>query len=78
MLEVIRTLYIFHQHIVDVYLHGTPDHIFKGFINHSLKGSSRVLKSEEHHLVAVDSPTNSKRFVFIWWVHLDLIIAELA
>jgi len=54
MLEVIRALYIFHQHIVDIYLHGTSDQIFKDFINHSLEGSPRVFESEGHHLIAVD------------------------
>ena len=76
MLEVIHVLFTFHQHIIDVYLYGAPDQIFKDFINHSLEGSLRVLKSKGYQLVAVDSPASSESyFAFIWWVHLDLIIA---
>ena len=76
MLKVIRALYTFHQYIIDVYLHSAPEQICKDFINHSMEGSPRVLQSGRHHLVALDSPaSNEGSFVFIWWVHLDLITA---
>ena len=75
MLKVIRALYIFHQHIIDVYFHGAPNQVLEDFVNHSLERGPSILESEGHHLVAVDSPTNSEScLVFIWWVHLDLII----
>jgi len=78
MLEVIHALYTFHQHIVDVYLHGAPDQVLKDFVNHSLENSPCVLETEGHHLVTVDTSTSSESdCVFIWWVHLDLIIAEI-
>ena len=78
MLKVIRMLYTFHQHIIDAHLHGIFDQVLKDFIYHLLEGCPYVLESERHHLVAVDSLTNGEcRFVFIRWVHLDLIIAEI-
>jgi len=67
MLEVIHALSTLYQHIVDINLHGTPDQFFKDFIDHSLEGGPCVLELEGHHLIAVDSPTNSEDdFVFIW------------
>ena len=69
---------LFYQHIIDVYFHGAPNQIFKDFVNHSLEGIPRVLEFEGHHLVEVDSPiSNEGSFVFIWWVHLDLIIVGI-
>jgi len=59
MLDVIRTLYTFYQHIVDVNLHGALNQVSKDFINHSLEGSPCVLESEGHHFVALYSPTSS-------------------
>ena len=62
--------------IIDVNLHGAPNQVFKGIINHSLEGESFVFEFEGHHPVAVDSSTSNKgSFVFFWWVHLDLIVA---
>ena len=78
MLEVVHAMNTFHQHIIYVYFHGTPDQVLKNFVNNSLKGSPRVLEYEGHHLVTVDSPTSSEGgSVFILWVHLDLIIARI-
>jgi len=78
MLEMICAFYTFHQYIVNVYyFRGTPDQIFEDFVNYSLKGCPRLLESEGHHLIAVDSSTSKDSFVFIWWVHLDLIVAGI-
>ena len=76
MLKVINVLYTFHQHIIDVHLHGVPDQVLKDLIYHLLEGSLCVLESEGHHFLAVDSTTSCEGcFVFIWLVYLDLIIA---
>jgi len=78
MLEVICALYTFHQHIADVYFHGAPNQVFEDFVNHSLECGPNILESEGHHLVAVESATSSKGcLVFIWLVHLDVIISEI-
>ena len=60
MLEVISALYTFHQHIVNVHLHGVPDQVLEDFVNHLLEGCPCVLESEGHHLAAVDSPTSGE------------------
>ena len=71
-------MYTFYQHIIYVYLHGAPDQVLKDFVNHSLEGSPYVLESEGHHFAAVNSPTSSEGiFVFILWVHVDLVIAGI-
>ena len=43
MLEVISALYTFHQHIIDVHLHGALELVLKDFIYHLLEGSPRIL-----------------------------------
>ena len=46
--------------------------LVEDFVNHSLERGPSILES---YLVAVDSLICSKGcLVFIWWVHLDLII----
>ena len=66
------------QHIIDVHLHGVPDQVLKDFVYHPLEGCPCVLNFEGRHLIAVDSLTiDEGSFVFIWWVHLDLIVAEI-
>jgi len=66
MLEVIRTLYTFHQHILDAHLHGIPDQVLKDLVDHSLEGNPCILESEGHHLVAVDSMSSGEVcFLFI-------------
>jgi len=78
MLEVICALYTFHQHIINVHLHGVPDQVLEDFVYHPLEGSPCILESDGHHLEAMDSSTSGEgRFVFIQWVHLDLIIARI-
>ena len=75
MLEVIHALYTFHKHIIDVYLHGAPDHVLEDFVNYSMERDPNILESEGHHLVTVDSPISSEGYLaLIWWMHLDLII----
>ena len=77
MLEVIRGLYTLHQHIIDVNLHGAPDQVFKILL--TIAGMW-VLRSRvrRDYFVTVDSPTSGEgRFVFVWWVHLDLIVAKI-
>ena len=67
MLEVICTLYTFHQHVVDVYLHAAPDQDLEDFVNHSLERGPDILESKGHHFVAVDSLIGYEGcFVFIW------------
>ena len=79
MLKMICVLYTFHQYINDVHLHGFPDQVLEDFVYHPLEGSPCVIKSAGYHLVAIDSPTNGEGcFVFIWWVHLDLIIIRIS
>ena len=78
MSEIIRVLYTFHQHIIDVYFHGTPDQIFEDFVNYSMEDSPIILEFKGHHLVVVDSPSSSEGcLVFIWWVHLDLTVVRI-
>ena len=68
---MIGALYTFHQH----HLHGVSDQVHEDFVYHPLDGCPCVLESEGHHLVAVDSSiSNEGHLVFIWRVHLDLII----
>jgi len=77
MLEVIRAMYTFHQHIIYVQLHGIPDKVLEGLVYHALESGPGVLESERHHFVAVNFPIRGiGGLIFIWWVHLDLIIAE--
>ena len=67
MLEMIRALYTFHQHIVDVYFHGAPDQILEDFVNHSLESVPNILESDRHHHVAVDSMISGEGYlIFIW------------
>jgi len=45
------------------------------YINHLLQPNPNILESEGYHLVEVDSSTSNEGcLVFIWRVHLDLII----
>ena len=45
-------------------------------VDHPLEICSSVLQSEGHHLVAVDPLIGDERcLVFIWWMHLDLIVS---
>ena len=75
MLEVIRTQDIFHQYVINVHFHYTPDQILKDLVNHALEGGPSVFEPEGHHLVAIKFSTSSKSsLVFIWWVHLTLVI----
>ena len=78
MLEVIRVLYTFHQHIIYIHLHGVPDKALEDLLYHPLEDGPCVLESEEHHLVATNSLTCSEGYlIFICWVHLDLITAGI-
>ena len=56
MLEVLRALYTFHQHIIHIHLHGVFDKVIEDLIYHPLKDGPDVLESEGHHLVAVNFP----------------------
>jgi len=78
MLEVIRVLYTFHQHIVDVYFHGASNQVLEDFVNHLLESVPNILESKGHHLVAIDFPISDEGcLVFVHWVHLDLIVPRI-
>ena len=63
---------------ISSHLHGVPHQVLEDLVYHPLEGGPCVLESEGHHLVAVDSLISSEGYlVFIWWVHLDLIIPEI-
>jgi len=64
------------KHAFGVYLHDMQDQVLEDLVYHSLEGCSGVLQSERHHLIAVDSPIGKEcHLVFVWWMHLDLIIS---
>ena len=66
MLGVIYMLYIFHQHIIDVHLHGVPYKVLEDLDYHPLEDEPCVLESEGHHLVSVDSLIGGEGyFIFI-------------
>ena len=47
-------------------------------VDHLLEGGSGVLQTECHHLVAVNpSVCDGSGLVFIWSVHLDLVVARV-
>ena len=78
MLEVIHALFTFHQYIVNVYFHGAPNQVLEDFVSHSLESGPSILGSEGRYLLVVDSPISYESYlVFVWWVHLDLIILEI-
>ena len=75
MLEVIRAHDTFHQHVINIHFHCAPDQILEDLINHALEGGPSIFKPAGHHHVAINFPTSSKSsLVFIWWVHLDLVV----
>jgi len=70
-------LYAFDQHVVDIHLHDAPNWALEDFV-YALECNPRVLESEGHHLVIVDSPISDEgRLVFVWRVHLDLVISGI-
>jgi len=58
-------LYTFHQYIIDIHLHGTPDQVLEDFVYHSLEGNPCVLEFKGHHLIAViPRPVVKRPFCF--------------
>ena len=75
MFHVVSALEALHKHVVDVYLYGVFSLLFEDLVDHSLESYSRILQSERHHLVALDSSVGDEcRLVLIWWIHFDLIV----
>ena len=73
VLHMVGALKTLHEHVVDVHLHGMFDQLL---VDHSLEGYSGVLQSGRHHLIVVNSLISDKHhLVFVWWMHIDLIIS---
>ena len=53
ILNMVRDLRAFHQHVVHVYFHVTPDLVFEDLIDESLVGGSGIFQSEGYYFVAV-------------------------
>ena len=56
-------LHTFYRHIIHVHLYGVHDKVLEDLFYHPLEGAPCVLKSEVHHLVAVNSPTRSTGYL---------------
>jgi len=76
MLDVIRAQGAFYPHVVDVHLSVLPIKSLKTLLTMPERWPN-IFEFEGHHLVAIDSPTSGKSSpVFVWWVHLDLVVPE--
>jgi len=50
--------------------------VLEDLVYHPKEGGPCILESEGHQLIVVNSLTCGKScFIFIWWIHSDLIIA---
>ena len=71
-------LQTFDKHVIHVHFRSFPDLFGEHFVDQPLIGSSSVLESKGHHLVAIKAPINHKSFLdSIRFMHLDLIIAGI-
>ena len=73
---MIRALFGFYQHIININLHGTAEQRSKHFRHQPLIGGPCILQSEGHHIITVQAMGHDERCLFyIRGVHRDLVIS---
>ena len=74
---MIRELFGFHKHIVNINLHGTAEQRSDHFCHQPLISGPCILQSEGHHIMEIQSVGRDERRLFcIWGVHGDLVISR--
>ena len=77
MSDIIRALFGFHQHIVNINLHGTAEQRSEHFLHQPLISGPCILQSEGHHIIEIQSVGRDERCLFyIRGVHRDLVISK--
>ena len=73
---MIRALFRFHQHIVNINLHGTAEQRSEHFRHQPLISGSCILQFEGRHIIAIQPVRHDERCLFyIRGVHRDLVIS---
>jgi len=55
VLCMVGTLKAFHEHVINVYFHGTSNKFIEDLVDYSLEGFFSVFQSERQYFVTIDS-----------------------
>ena len=55
VLRMVDALKALHEHVINVYFHGTSNMFFEELVDHLLEGCFSVFQSERQYFVTVDS-----------------------
>ena len=67
-----------HEHVINEYLHRVSISSLKTLLTIRWKVAPTFFSPKRHHLIAIDSPIgDERRLVFVWWIHLNLIVSEV-